>query len=352
MGKKFTFKSRKKEYKPLWKIEDGITYSALSKWLDCPEQFALSWVDGVTPKALSNALEFGSVMHHALENQFKAAPQDVISRITEHYYKYRGPKCRNAKEKDSLKYLLALAEVVFPRYCKYWEEDDAKLLWIGREEKFQLPYIVDSVTGEPRNILLRGMRDGIYGTPDGSIYGLFETKTMVKITERDIVDKLQYDMQTMMYCFCTYLSTGQYPNQIKYNVIRRPDLYKRVGENVLDYLKRTGDDIDSRPDHYFKRYENSITPEEIETFKTKTLDPILRLFIQWWDSVKKNPSPREIDGVPGRWSSKFHLLNSIALVGKYGKVEMWDAIFGDMQHYKIRSEIFPELEDSFQVTFD
>jgi hypothetical protein len=152
-------------------------------------------------------------------------------------------------------------------------------------------------------------------------------------------------MQTMLYCFVTYLSTGIFPNKIIYNVIRRPDLYRRKGENLVDYLRRTGEDIDSRPDHYFKRYNCSLVQDDITGFQKNTLDPILRLFIQWWDSIKKNPTKE------GRFQSPYHYLNSSALVGKYGKVEMWDAIFGDMSRYKVREEVFAELEDSFQVTW-
>ena len=299
---------------------------------------------------MSNALEFGSVMHHGLEHQFSGSPEEVIQRTTAQYYEHRSPKCRDSTEKVALKYLLALAEVVYPRYCRYWEKDDAALTWVGREEKFALPYRIVDLDGQDRQILLRGMRDGIFSSP--GIFGVFETKTMVKIVEKDIIDKLQYDMQTMLYCYCTYLSTGVYPNRIKYNVIRRPDVYKRKNEKMFDYLERVGQDIDSRPDHYFKRYEHVVTQTDLEIFQVRTLEPILRLFIQWWDSVKKNPSPVEKDGIPGRWSSPYHYLNSAALVGKYGKVEMWDAIFGDMRPYKIRSEIFPELEDCFQVTWD
>lgn len=349
MPKKLTFQSRKK--KPLWKIEDGITFSALSKWLDCREQFALQWIDGVTPRRLSIALEFGSVIHYALENQFKGPPEYVIGVITDHYRKYRYPTCKNSTERDTLDYLLSLAEVVFPRYCRYWEANDTYMVWIGREEKFEIPYPIVDMNGEERQLLLRGMRDGIYSNPENTIYGLFETKTKSKIMEQDILAALEYDMQTMMYCLCTYLSTGVYPNQITYNVIRRPDIYQRKEENQLDYLKRIGDDIDSRPEHYFKRYEADVTQDKITMFQEKTLTPILKLFVQWWDDIKKNPTPKADNGVEGRWSSKYHYLNSSALVGKYGRVEMWDAIFGDMRPYRIRSEVFPELEESFQVNW-
>jgi hypothetical protein len=205
--------------------------------------------------------------------------------------------------------------------------------------------------GDEQKILLRGMRDGLYSFQENT-FGIFETKTKSRIVEQEILDGLQYDMQTMMYCFCTFLETGNYPNQVTYNVIRRPEMYRRKNEESVNYFRRLGEDIDSRPDHYFKRYRVHILKADIEMFRDKTLTPLLKLFVQWWESIKKNPLSEDANGVPGRWSSPYHYLNSSALVGKYGKTAMWDAIFGDKSIYKIRQEVFPELEESFQVTWN
>ena len=337
-------RKKKKDYVPLWKIEDGITYSALSKWLECPEQFSLQWIDGLSKKKISIPLEFGSIIHYALENQGKASPPEVIHKITDHYRKYRGASLQSSAERDTLNFILGLAEVTFPHYCNYWAKDDALMTWVGREEKFKIPYSFLDNNGEEVKITLRGMRDGIYTMEGTELYGIFEIKTKSRIEENNIIDNLQYDMQTLMYCLCTKLSTGRSPNQIKYNVIRRPDLYRRKNEGHIDYLRRVDQDILERPDHYFKRYTATILEDDLERFRTKTLNPILNLFVQWYESIKKNPQERFL--------SQFHYLSSLNLVGKYGKAEMWDAIFGNMQPYRVRSEVFPELEESFQVTWE
>lgn len=348
MAKRKFSVSRKKTTprKPLWKLEDGITYSSLSLWDQCPEQFSLQYIDGLSQKKLSIALEFGSVMHYALENQFKATPEEVIRRITDHYRKYRSASLRNSRERDDLNYLLGLAEIVFPRYCHYWQADDSQIEWIMREQKFDQVYRFPGIS-EEKSIRLRGMIDGLFTYKNNpNTFGVFETKTKVKIDDKDIMDNLQYDMQTMMYCLCAYLKTGVYPNTIKYNVIRRPDLYRRKDETHNSYMQRVAEDIDKRPDHYFIRYNNTaILQDDIDKFARCTLNPILNLFLQWEEStVKKN--------LEDRFQSPYHFLNSSALVGKYGKVAMWDAIFGDMQPYKVRTQVFPELEESFQVTWD
>jgi hypothetical protein len=328
----------------LWKLEDGITYSALSKWIDCREQFALQWIDGLTPKKISVPLEFGSVMHYGLEHQFCGqAPQQVINTITSQYRSHRSKTITGSGERDTLDYILGLAEIVYPQYCDFWHYDDHNINWIEREAKFKLNYEFPTHEGQ-RQVTLRGMRDGIYSY--GTVYGVFETKTKSKIIEKDIIANLHADMQTMMYCFCTYLSTGRYPNEVKYNVIRRPDVYRRKNEPLHPYLQRVKEDIKSRPEFYFMRYTAAITSSDIQHFVAKTLNPVLALFVQWYDSVKKNPVGN------ARFQSPYHFLNSTALVGKYGRAEMWDAIFGDLQPYKVRQAVFPELEDSFQVTLE
>ena len=327
--------------KPLWKLSDGVTYSSLSTWVDCPEQFSLQWIDGLTPKKLSEPLEFGSVMHYAIEHQDKGRPEEVIHRITTHYKKYRGKTLVNTKEKDALNTLLDLAEVVFPEYCKYWSDDDAALQWVGKEEKFSVPYTLPTPQGN-RELTLRGMRDGLYRAKN--TFGLFETKTKGQISDNTIMDSLHRDMQTMMYLFATYLELGEYANEIKYNVIRRPGLYRRKGEESVAYVRRCKEDIISRPDFYFRRYRVTILQEDITKFVKETLNPTLVLFVQWWDSIKKNPLKR--------FESPYHHLNSIALVGRYGKSRMWDAVHNNFSPYYVRDTIYPELAESFQVTWD
>jgi hypothetical protein len=337
-------RSISKPNKALWKLEDGITFSGLSKWMDCREQFSLQWIDGLTPKKLSVPLEFGSVVHYGLEHQLCGkSPETVIKTVTDQYRKHRSKSLNSSGEKDTLDLILGMAEVVFPHYCEYWHYDDRHINWIEREAKFKLKHTFHTHEGE-REVQLRGMRDGIYSY--GTVYGVFETKTKSRIIEKDIIDNLHADMQTMMYCFCTYLSTGRYPNEVKYNVIRRPDTYRRQKESLSTYLGRVNEDIAARPDHYFKRYTAAITSEDIQHFVSKTLNPVLGMFVQWYDSVKKNPVGE------ARFQSPYHFLNSTALVGKYGRAEMWDAIFGNLQPYKVRSEVFPELEDCFQVTLE
>lgn len=299
-------------------------------------------------------LEFGSVMHYALQHQFKfPTPQETIRQVTNQYRVWRSKTLLNAAERDVLELLCGLAEVTFPAYCAYWAYDDKQINWLGRETQFDIPYTVETPEG-PREIRLRGMRDGVFRLPQATknvmqgALGLFETKNKSVISEREIIDGLRADQQTLFYCLATYLEFGEYPTNIKYNIIRRANQtsnYRRKGENIPDYLKRVKVDIAARPDFYFCRFKVDLSERDITDFQTYTLNPLLVRFIHWWDNVKKNPNGK------GRFDSPYHSRNLNALHGKYGKADMWEMMVNNNSHpYRIRKEVFPELADSFQVT--
>ncbi len=327
--------------KPLWRLEDGITYSALTRWLECREQFSLSYIDGLTPKKISVPLEFGSIFHLCCEHQFtnpNHSPIQVAKQITKGYKQLRSKSLLSTADKDSLEGIIQLIEATFPAYCNHWAADDEAIQWVKREEKFAVKYTIHTETG-PVTVLLRGMRDGII-----RVYkklGLFETKTKSRINESDIRDGLKADMQTMFYLHATYLEKKEMPETVLYNVIRRSSMYRKKDESIKSYVERIKKDISIRPDYYFMRWEVTVTKTDLNNFVKKTLDPILIQFINWYNSVKKNPTDR--------FQSPFHFLNSNALFNKYGRSDMFTAIHGNYRPYRVRSVPFPELEESFVV---
>ena len=280
-------------------------------------------------------------MHTCLEHQFTKGlpPEVVVEQITNQYRSFRAKSILSSSEKDTLNLILGLAKVTFPLYCKYWEKSDRKISWIKREEKFSVHYSLPTPTGS-QDILLRGMRDGIF-RQDG-VLGVFETKTKsVMPNEDNMKDSLKNDMQTMLYSFTTFLETGEKPQKVLYNVIRRSKMYRRKEENLNSYLKRVEEDIKSRPEHYFQRWNISITSEDLTNFVNNSLNPILVEFVHWYKSIKKKPLERSL--------SPYHYQNYNALFGKYGRSIMFEATQGNYRNYTCREHPFPELSDSFQV---
>lgn len=328
--------AKKRERERLWRLESGLTYSAMSQWIENPEAFYLNYCEGLTPRRLSKPLEFGSIFHLMLEHQFKgkrkSAPDRVAKEISTAYEVTRKKTCL-PNEFETLHLLCKMAQAIFPRYCEFWKEEDAKIVWIGREQQFKTEYQIVDFDGRPRTIFLRGMRDGLFR--DGKRLGVFETKTKEQIDQEAIRAILQGDMQTLLYLFTAKLDYQEDPKKILYNVVRRPG-QQRKSESVGEFVKRVITDIEKRSEHYFMRWDVDLLPKDLQTFEDHTLKPTLRLFLRWADNLKKN-----------RWDSPFHWNNLNALVGRYGKSMYWEAIVnGRRSTYYQRQSVFPELEES------
>lgn len=337
---------------PLWDYTKGITQSGLEKFLACREQFALGYIEGWTPRAFSTPLEFGSMIHFMLEQQFTGKEPVAIARaVTKSYHDTR-KKTLDGLSYDALQLALTNAAVLFPLYVKYYEEEDAKYNWIQREHVFKLPHKFEPIGftelpeskpglrlwGPIQEIVLTGMRDGEYRNAKGQL-GLFETKTKSSIDDIAIQDGLRADFQTMLYLYSLKREYAESPTEILYNVIRRPQLRLKQNEPLDVYGKRLAEDIQARPDWYFRRFEVTVLLEDIETFIETTLDPVLRQLLVWWESIKDSPFDR--------WGSPYHFRNLFALTNKYGKAPLYNLmILGRRNEYYQRSSPFPELEES------
>lgn len=323
-----------------------MTQSAIRKYEECKEQFALAFIDGLSTKTMKAGLEFGSISHYCIEHQYNYnSPEDCAGVICEEYFAHRGPQLANSYERDNLRVLCELVKVVFPRYCRYWEDDDKRTEWIVREGQFKVPFSFPDYTGEERTINLVGMRDGVFRYPKSGKLGIFETKNLSRISEDEIRNTLHADFQTLFYATATSIELGEYPSKVNYNVIRRPTNYRKKQETLKQYIEKVKKDIEKRPQFYFMRWDVSLSRKDIDSFVSRNLVPLFADFSQWWDSVKKNPMRGE------RNKSIYHRVNYSALSGKYGVSEFFPAIArDDTTSYRVREEVFPELEDSFLAT--
>jgi hypothetical protein len=340
---------KKKEVQvgPLWEWTSGVTQSAIEKFLGCREQFALSYIEGYTPRAFSTPLEFGTMFHSCLEKIGTDSPERIARTVTDSYYKAR--KATLTGDTDALSKAVTDICVIFPLYVEYYKERDAKLSWLKREQMFEAPYHFDksfgfdNKSGGRVKVILRGKRDGEYRNALGKL-ALFETKTKSSIDDLAIQDGLRADLQTMLYLYSLRVEYGEEPTEILYNVVRRPQLIisKKKGETLDQYAKRLADDISSRPDWYFRYYEVTVSPGDIDCFLETTLDPVLLQMYQWWESIEDSPFER--------WGSPYHFRNLFALTTKYGKADLYNLmILGRRNEYYRRSSPFPELEESLQL---
>lgn len=319
----------------------GLTQSALGKFLSCREQFALEYIEGHTPKGFSVPLEFGSIIHFAIERQDEIKSSVGAARLIEEicvsYHDTRSKQIISQQDQLTMSKTLAAAEAVFPAYYNYTREDDLKQEWVAHEQLFRVPYefaLVDGINSA--KIDLRGLRDKAYRTKRRSLLGLYETKTKSQIDDNQIQDGLRADLQAMFYLFTMKLEFGETPKELLYNIIRRPGQKIKDAESYKDFKARIVSDIKKRPDYYFRRWEVNVLNSDIDTFQQKVLDPALAIMRQWWESVEGRPFDR--------FKSPYHFVNLPALFTKYGVAPMFKLmVLGRVNDYYTRSSVFPEL---------
>ncbi len=341
---------KKKYDNPLvpWNLEAGATFSMLNLFQECREQTFQSYVNGYSSRKLKDGLEFGSIWHLCQEHFYNDTNQSAVrvaAKCCLAYEKFRKPTLFK-NEYQNFQSLLGIAETMFPLCVKHWVNDDQEIEWVEPEQKFKTPYTFTDIDGKPRTIFLRGMRDGVY-REDG-ILGVFETKTKSVVQENAIRDQLKADLQTLIYVTTAMLEFGEMPKKVMYNVVRRPAIKQTQKESLNQFLKRLKADIQNRPNFYFMRWNVDLLKSDIVNFRKETLDPLLRIYCQWADSLKKIGA---LDGKPEkRFNSPYHFRNCTALVGRYGRVDMFDLLTrNSTAGYFKRKSCFPELDESNQA---
>lgn len=279
-----------KKINPVWDLyRDGITYSTLSKFLICRERFRLSTVEGWTESGIKNVLEFGSVFHSCLEWVIAGKPLREIDRCLTNYEK--GRKNLKPDERQDLDLILGTIKILFPLYVEFWSKQDRQKVYVAQEQQFNVTH---TLPFSKKTIRLRGRWDAIFraDSPSTNKKGtlwLQENKTKSNIDEEGLQGGLSQDLQTMLYAYTISREFNEYPTEVCYNVIRRPGIRPKKSEKLTDYFARLQDDVVGRPQHYFMRWETSLSSQDVDTWVTTTLNPILEQVVEWWESIKHNP---------------------------------------------------------------
>lgn len=284
---------------PLYSLADGVTQSMLSDFLACRQRAAFQRA-GWEPKRRKTSYRFGSLVHDVLEHAygliragakpspaFAVALQNRITALT-------NANLRNAGLTDSQEEITqegAIAQALLETYFRYWEED-WKREWVAVEGKFDKQF----APGPGVPYRLRGRRDAVFvGRPaKGPRAGqpglwLLETKTKSQIEGETLEQTLAFDFQSLFYLLTLEAQApAKYPIRgCLYNILRKPGLRplkagknRKKAETAGEFLARIREDIESRPEHYFKRYELIFPPETRAEF-SKQLGLQLREYELW-----------------------------------------------------------------------
>lgn len=346
-----------KPTKPLWTLDDGVTFSLLSKFVICRHRFWIRTILGYREnEGFNHRMEYGSLLHAAFE-----AYADKIGFRDESVMKIEN--MRNAIRMESLKeglkgignysekllqrfpesqedilFWTKIARGQFEQYTHYYYDDIGWKHYILKEETFDFPYTLPS----GRTIRLRGKIDECFYTQSGKkrIFWLQENKCKGDPDEIGITKGLHEDFQTMFYLFVLnndptmrrkierHLSvikaTDSYVRRILYNVVKRPlgDKYairqkksetrEEFGNRVIEMIQN---DVEtsmfkskqggiphlkrrSQSAKHFKRWDVEMADGDINNFVNETMNPLLEQVCDWWHSIKDDPFNPFVTTIP------------------------------------------------------
>lgn len=301
----------------------------LRTFLRCREQCRLSYLEGWTPKVDADYLEFGSLLHEVLEvidydRMHNSGIDHELKRVMSAMFKARTSASKyTTAEATKLTNIILEVRTVLSNYFEYWQGNDEQTEWLSREEQFEFnytyPYQPIPTINAKRTVNLRGMIDGIQLPKKDRKRGvvLFETKTKGRFDETGILDALPLDFQTMLYCFAVQRTHNVSVQGVRYNIIRRPQLYLRKDETIADYCNRLDDDIRKRPTWYFFRYYSQLETEDVNRWVSSQLNAVLQEFTAWYESLLRCESPEQ---------SPLHFIHHDALYYNHSRSHLFGLI--------------------------
>jgi hypothetical protein len=313
--------------------KDGVTYSLLSTFLQCPQKLIYQYGKRLSGTRVSGALAFGSVFHEALDiiytRKKNGGEYGNVGEVLEWMENRDARKLQKSLSSPvaimDLQENYGMVEIVLEAYMKRWEKEHNALgEWIALEEKFNTPYRPYINLGlDIPDVPLRGKRDGVFLC--GDVPWLFETKTKAIIEADSIVDTMGFNLQNHLYMYTGAIDHGKQFGGVLYNLVRRPQLRKGATETLKSFLQRCRDDIAKRPDFYFMRYNFTSNSMERRQW-LKDFNSIMWRLIMWY-------------------YNQYHYRDEGACSGRKGVCEFLALCAGRETNHIERPSIFPELEE-------
>ena len=309
----------------LWEGPDGkgpnggITQSLLSRFLCCRERFRLRVVEGLAPSdQFNHRLEYGQMWHTCEEYHAQGQAWEGALKL------YAQDLCKKyPTSQEQVDHWYRVCKVQFPLYVDYWKRhpDTKNRTPLLQEQVFDVPYTLPS----GRVVRLRGKWDSVDLIKREGVY-LQENKTKGDVNEMQLKRQLSFDLQTMLYlvaligCPDEVIHAGKLAG-VRYNVVRRPlsggagSIRRHQptkgnpdGESKDEFYGRVGEVIKEAPETFFMRWKVTVTPDDVERFKIRCLNPILESLWDWWEWITTHPDPwSDVNSV--HWQHPFGVYN-------------------------------------------
>jgi hypothetical protein len=308
-----------------WDLEThGVTKTFINTFLNCPEHTRLRYLEMWSSSAFSEAMEYGNIFHYIHERH--VGHGDSVKKAVAAYEKMWVAERQGMVSKENLtklRELSALAALVFKYYLKYWDDHNRDTVFVEQDFCFYYEY------EDGLRVPCRGKFDEVFSTgKKRKRYWLHDVKTKGRVNEDEIQSSLLQDIQVNLYFHAMRDRFGSTPAGVVYNIVRKPQKYRRKDEAMGSYLKRIEEDIQERMDFYFVKFDLTITKAEMDAWWKDQFVPIMQRIRDWAEG-----------------KSHTHYLNPNALHTQYGKSDMFNIITkGDNSGYYRRSKVYPELD--------
>lgn len=225
-----------------------ITYSSLQCFQSCHQKYKLRYMDCIVPKEKSNALEFGSAMHIALEQYFKhvRTSQAFLDLTGVCDFRFDCNKIlTNKVEASKLAGLLA-------GYIRKWYSDDySNHDIIEIEKEFKVRIVGNDFVGKI---------DGLLRNKETGKYYILEHKTASVVDEAYVAQK-DIDSQTLNYANAIQMDMGIEVSGAIHDIITKQKIRQKKGESEEDFCRRLEEDV---TDDNFERIVVEFSPGQLE----------------------------------------------------------------------------------------
>lgn len=231
-----------------------VTYSSLNCFQQCHRKYKLRYLDGIVPIRKSNALEFGSAMHIALEKywNYVNATQTFLANDAD-----VGACDLRFDATDILKDKVEAAKLtgLLVGYIKeYYDEDVRTWEVIDIEREFKVRVFGNDIVGKADGIVMNKNTGKCY---------ILEHKT-ASLVDESYVDQKAIDSQTMLYAACLQDIMGITISGAIHDILTKQKIRLKKGESEDDFCQRLIGDVST---DNFNRIIIDFGPTELSDFQ-------------------------------------------------------------------------------------
>lgn len=242
---------------------EGITQGLIMCFLKCRREFMLR-LDEWGKESKKITFANGSITHDSLDmiyTHYKSTgePPSLLGiKAFINSYDTANPSWLGAGHKEEIPKIKAVAYVIVSEYMRHYSKDFETMEIIGAENVFDVIW---------KGYRLRGKKDLRFRIAGDK--WLIETKTMARIDEGEIKDKISFDFQSQFYTHAEEVEYKERVCGVIYNVVRNPGHKIGKDESLKTFSDRLRKSIRKDPEHFFKRWSIPYTDSDKKEFQTE-----------------------------------------------------------------------------------